>query len=79
MEREIIASDQNQQVPMSIPPAESIGQIVTSNKPDIKLPGPQPLLMTLEPEQQQAVTQLTHHMNTVMCLGKSILSLKFNH
>lgn len=28
----------------------------------------QPLLMTLEPEQQQAATQLTHYMNTVMCL-----------
>ena len=35
---------------------------------DHKLPGPQPLLMTLEPEQQQAAVQLTHHMNNLMCM-----------
>ena len=48
-------------------PAVVSGQEVKS-VPDHKLPGPQPLLMTLEPEQQQAAVQLTHHMNNLMCM-----------
>lgn len=43
-------------------------EIVKAPEPDIKIPGPQPLLMTLEPEQQQAAVQLTHHMNNLMCM-----------
>ena len=30
--------------------------------------GPQPLLMSLEPEHQQAAVQMTHHMNNLMCM-----------
>lgn len=33
-----------------------------------ELPGPQPLLMNLDPEQQQAAVQLTHHLNHLMCM-----------
>jgi len=65
-EREIIVSNQNSQIPQI--QSESAQAVVSNSKPDIKLSGPQPLLMTLEPEQQQAATQLTHYMNTVMCL-----------
>ena len=37
-------------------------------KKDHNLPGPQPLLMSLEPEQQQAAVQMTHYMNNLMCM-----------
>ena len=44
-------------------------EIVTGGAPvGQDLPGPQPLLMNLDPEQQQAAVQLTHHLNNLMCM-----------
>ena len=40
-------------------------QCATEAKKDL---GPQPLLMSLEPEHQQAAVQMTHHMNNLMCM-----------
>ena len=56
-EREIAVNQVVQYEPPPPPP-----------KVDNKQAGPQPLLMTLEPEQQQAAAQLTHYMNNVMCM-----------
>ena len=51
---------------------EIVSSIVPAVAEDVKsepkLTGPQPLLMTLEPEQQQAAVQLTHYMNSLMCM-----------
>ena len=44
-------------------------EIVSQPPPEVaKMASHQPLLLALEPEQQQAAAQVTHHMNTLMCL-----------
>lgn len=61
--KEIDIGDGAEREIISQPPPVEAGP-----KKDHNLPGPQPLLMSLEPEQQQAAVQMTHYMNNLMCM-----------
>jgi hypothetical protein len=65
--REIDIGDGCERELIAAPAVEEVKPI-KGNNADFKLPGAQPLIMSLEPEQQQAAVQMTHYMNMLMCM-----------